>query len=273
MILCGITPVYVDPGIHPELGISLGMDAADVEAAIKAHPEAKAVFVNNPTYYGICTDIRRHNGGGARRGHGCARRRGARARISISAKACRFPRDGGGRGHERRQHAQDGRLPDAKLAPADAPRARQPGLRPHDNRPHADDERLVPAHEFARHSAQGARHRGDGRPSAASSRSPSMRAPKSTESSDNYAFSREIIDGGSVFDFDVTKLSVNTLKTGLAGVEVYDLLRDDYGIQIEVRRYGQHARNSLGRRQPLCDRAPRRRDVGKSSACTGKRRT
>ena len=59
MILCGVTPVYVDPGIHPELGISLGMRAADVEAAIKAHPEAKAVFVNNPTYYGICTDIRR----------------------------------------------------------------------------------------------------------------------------------------------------------------------------------------------------------------------
>ena len=41
MILCGITPVYVDPGIHPELGISLGMDAADVEAAIKAHQKLK----------------------------------------------------------------------------------------------------------------------------------------------------------------------------------------------------------------------------------------
>ena len=59
LILCGIIPVYVDPGIHPELGISLGMSADDVEAAIAAHPEAKAVFVNNPTYYGICADLRR----------------------------------------------------------------------------------------------------------------------------------------------------------------------------------------------------------------------
>ena len=59
LILCGIIPIYVDPGIHPELGISLGMCAADVEAAIAAHPEAKAVFVNNPTYYGICADLRR----------------------------------------------------------------------------------------------------------------------------------------------------------------------------------------------------------------------
>jgi lysine decarboxylase len=48
-----------------------------------------------------------------------------------------------------------------------------------------------------------------------------------------YAFSREIINGRDVFDFDVTKLSVHTLGIGLAGIEVYDMLRDDYGIQIE----------------------------------------
>ena len=34
-------------------------------------------------------------------------------------------------------------------------------------------------------------------------------------------------------DFDVTKLSVFTRATGLAGIEVYDLLRDEYDIQTE----------------------------------------
>ena len=53
-----------------------------------------------------------------------------------------------------------------------------------------------------------------------------------------YAFSREIIDGKYICGFDTTKLSVNTLKIGLAGVEVYDLLRDDYGIQIEFGDMG-----------------------------------
>jgi lysine decarboxylase len=48
-----------------------------------------------------------------------------------------------------------------------------------------------------------------------------------------YAFSREIINGRDVADFDATKLSVHTLGIGLAGVEVYDILRDEYGIQIE----------------------------------------
>ncbi len=48
-----------------------------------------------------------------------------------------------------------------------------------------------------------------------------------------YAFSKEIINHKDVYDFDVTKLCVNTKNIGLAGVEVYDLLRDDFGIQIE----------------------------------------
>lgn len=49
-----------------------------------------------------------------------------------------------------------------------------------------------------------------------------------------YAFSSELINGDSVFDFDHTKLSVYTREIGLAGIEVYDILRDDYGIQIEL---------------------------------------
>lgn len=48
-----------------------------------------------------------------------------------------------------------------------------------------------------------------------------------------YAYGRELINGSSIFDFDVTKLSVYTRDIGLAGIEVYDLLRDEYDIQIE----------------------------------------
>ena len=47
-----------------------------------------------------------------------------------------------------------------------------------------------------------------------------------------YAFSRDACDGDA-FDFDMTKLTVNTRSTGLSGIEVYDLLRDEYDIQVE----------------------------------------
>ena len=40
------------------LGISLGMKREQVEKAIREHPNAVAVLVNNPTYYGICSDLR-----------------------------------------------------------------------------------------------------------------------------------------------------------------------------------------------------------------------
>ena len=58
LILCGAVPVYVNPEMDPELGISLGMSVQGVAKAIEENPDAKAVLVNNPTYYGICSDIK-----------------------------------------------------------------------------------------------------------------------------------------------------------------------------------------------------------------------
>jgi arginine/lysine/ornithine decarboxylase len=68
-----------------------------------------------------------------------------------------------------------------------------------------------------------------------------------------YAYGREKIDGDAFFDFDTTKMAVNTLGVGLAGVEVYDILRDEYDIQIEFGDIGNIlAYISLGdRRQDI----------------------
>ena len=63
MVLCGAVPVYVDPACEERLGIPLGMRVSDVERAIRENPDAKAVLVNNPTYYGICSDLRRFKTG------------------------------------------------------------------------------------------------------------------------------------------------------------------------------------------------------------------
>ena len=58
LVLCGAIPVYVNPEVDNRLGISLGMEVSEVEKAIVANPDAVAVLVNNPTYYGICSDLR-----------------------------------------------------------------------------------------------------------------------------------------------------------------------------------------------------------------------
>ncbi len=58
LILCGAVPVYVNPEVDGKLGISLGMEPKKVLQAVEDNPDAVAILVNNPTYYGICSDIR-----------------------------------------------------------------------------------------------------------------------------------------------------------------------------------------------------------------------
>lgn len=58
LVLCGAIPVYVNPEVDRRLGISLGMSRNQVKKAIEANPDVVAVLVNNPTYYGICSDLR-----------------------------------------------------------------------------------------------------------------------------------------------------------------------------------------------------------------------
>jgi arginine decarboxylase len=58
LVLCGTVPVYVNPGVDRKLGIPLGMQREHVARAIIENLDAVAVLVNNPTYYGICSDLR-----------------------------------------------------------------------------------------------------------------------------------------------------------------------------------------------------------------------
>ena len=58
LILSGAVPVYVNPDVNKRLGISLGMSLTELEKVIRENPDAKAILVNNPTYYGICSNIK-----------------------------------------------------------------------------------------------------------------------------------------------------------------------------------------------------------------------
>lgn len=59
LILSGAVPVFVKPYIDHELGIANHMEYDEVEKAILENPDAKAVFVINPTYFGVASDLKR----------------------------------------------------------------------------------------------------------------------------------------------------------------------------------------------------------------------
>ena len=57
MILTGVRPIYMQPEIDTRLGIAMGVSLHTVEAAVREHPEARAVLLVYPTYYGVATEL------------------------------------------------------------------------------------------------------------------------------------------------------------------------------------------------------------------------
>jgi arginine decarboxylase len=59
IVFAGAIPVFIHPEVDPELGISHGISPESVEKALDEYPDAKAVLVINPTYFGVAADLTR----------------------------------------------------------------------------------------------------------------------------------------------------------------------------------------------------------------------
>lgn len=235
LVLCGAKPVYVNPDVDHNLGIPLGMQLEQVERAIRENPDAKAVLVNNPTYYGICSDLRSitelaHKNNMlvlADEAHGTHFYFGndlppAAMHIGADMSAVSMHKSGG-------SLTQSSFL---LLGPAvNAGYARQIiNL----TQTTSASYLLLSSLDISRRKLAL-----EGKQIFAGVLELSEYARSEINAiGDYYAFSSELINGSSVFDFDRTKLSVNTLDIGLAGIEVYDILRDEYDIQIEFGDLG-----------------------------------
>lgn len=57
LVLAGAVPVYVQPSYSADWDLPADVKPADIEAALAAHPDAKAVLVVSPTYHGICSEL------------------------------------------------------------------------------------------------------------------------------------------------------------------------------------------------------------------------
>jgi arginine decarboxylase len=57
IIFAGAKPVFISPVRDANLGIDHGITPRSVSKALQKHPDAKAVLVINPTYYGICAHL------------------------------------------------------------------------------------------------------------------------------------------------------------------------------------------------------------------------
>lgn len=58
IIFAGARPVFISPARDSNLGIDHGITTRSVKRALDRHPDAKAVLVINPTYFGICANLK-----------------------------------------------------------------------------------------------------------------------------------------------------------------------------------------------------------------------
>jgi arginine decarboxylase len=58
IIFAGARPVFLSPAMDSQLGIAHGVTTRSVRKALDRHPDAKAVLVINPTYFGISANLR-----------------------------------------------------------------------------------------------------------------------------------------------------------------------------------------------------------------------
>ncbi|WP_113921218.1 aminotransferase class I/II-fold pyridoxal phosphate-dependent enzyme [Alkalibaculum bacchi] len=247
LIICGAIPVYVNPQTDERLGISLGMRLEDVKKAILENPDAKAVFVNNPTYYGICSNIKEISKLAhqynmyvlADEAHGTHFYFGKNMPTNAMAAGADMASIS--------MHKSGGSLTQSSFLVI-GPNMSEGYIRQIINltQTTSGSYLLMSSLDLSRKNLY---LNGEDIFQKVCSLTDYARK-EINEIGDYYAYSKEIVNGDSVFDFDHTKLSINTFDTGLAGLEVYDILRDEYGIQIEFGDLGNIlAYISVGDRQ------------------------
>lgn len=235
LVLCGAIPVYVNPDVDQRLGISLGMQRDLVAKAIKEHPKAVAVFVNNPTYYGICSDLKSIVDMAHEAGMLCLADEAHGTHFYFSDNLPISAMAAGADMSSVSMHKSGGSLTQSSFLLA-GPNVNEGYIRQIINLTQTTSASylLMSSLDISR-------------------RNLALRGKQVFEQvcemanyareeinqiGGYYAFGKEMINGDSVFDFDPTKLSIHTLDIGRAGIEVYDILRDDYDIQIEFGDLG-----------------------------------
>lgn len=235
LILCDAVPVYVDPDVNNTLGIALGMSVSQVEKAIRENPDAKAIMVNNPTYYGICSDLRKITELAHKHNmlvlvdeaHGTHFYFGENFPVTAMAAGADIASVS--------MHKSGGSLTQSSFL------LMGEKINSDYMRQVVNLTQTTSASYLLLSSLDISRKR-----LALSGREIFEKTVEMAEYARSeinsiggyYAYSKELINGDSVYDFDVSKLSVFTLPIGLAGIEVYDLLRDEYDIQIEFGDIG-----------------------------------
>ncbi|AKL93616.1 arginine decarboxylase SpeA [Clostridium aceticum] len=235
IILSGAIPIYIQPQVNERLGIAMGVTIGDLEKTIARHPDAKAVMVMNPNYYGAISNLKEIIR--LARQHGLAvlvdEAHGAHLRFHEDLPLSAM--EAGADMSAVSTHKTGGSLTQSSLL-----LMKEGIIRPCVVKKNLNLTQTTSASYLLMASIDVARKQlavqGEEMLENILILAKEARG-KINEIEGLYAFGDELIGTPGVYDFDETKLGIFVADLGLTGFEVYDLLRDQYNIQVELADY------------------------------------
>ena len=239
LVLAGARPVYLAPEVDERLGIAMGVAPQTVERALAAHPEARAVLLVSPTYYGVATDLAAiaelvHAHGMALlvdEAHG--------PHLAFSDALPVQAITAGADMAAQSTHKLLGAMTQGSLLLARGTRVKKERVRQAASllQSTSPNQLLLASIDIARlQMAECGRERVGAAAALAERLRRDINAIEGL-----WCFGREYMGAAGMTELDVTKLTVNVADLGITGVEAERILRYDYKIQCEL----SDARNVL----------------------------
>ncbi|CAA6806945.1 MAG: Arginine decarboxylase (EC [uncultured Campylobacterales bacterium] len=231
LILSDAIPAYIEPEIDQELGCSLGVSIENVEKTIARHPNAKAILITNPTYYGFASDIKSIINLAHKHGMAVLVDEAHGSHIGFSDELPISAMEAGADMSAISMHKTGGSLTQSSILLMNEGFVTANHVKTVLNllQTTSASYLLMGSLDSARHNLA---------VNGAKALKKVIKLSKKYRKKINeipglYAFGKELVGKNAIFSFDETKLSIQVKELGLSGFEVYDILRDEYKIQVE----------------------------------------
>jgi len=231
LVLSGAIPIFIYPEIEETLGISMGMSSNLVKKTMDDHPDAKAIMLLNPTYYGYTSNIKEITDYAHEKGiavlvdesHG-----------SLFALSDMFPTSGLEVGADMvtiSMHKTGGSLTQSSILFHNNGRIPSSRVRSVINLAQTSSASylLMSSLDVARHQLANHPENLDTLVNLSKYVREEINKIESL-----YCPGEEILNYDTIYNFDLTKIVIDVSKLGYTGFQVVDMLQEEFGIQLEV---------------------------------------
>ena len=232
LILCGAIPHYMYPCFEEKFGMSSGVSLDNVKKAIEEAPDAKAILLINPTYYGVVSELKAIIEYSQSKGLLVLVDEAHGAHFPFHEELPMAASELGADISAVSIHKTGGSLTQSSALLLNTNRISRDYVRTVLNLTQSTSSSylLMTSLDLTRKFLVT-----EGKEKVTEVLKLARDARKRINEIDGLlAYSHSDFNEKGCFGFDETKLGVNVTGIGLTGIHVYDLLRDEYNIQVEM---------------------------------------